>query len=232
MKRQIHAFTLIELLVVIAIIGVLAGLLMPVMTRTRERARQTHCENNLKQFSVALMMFRQDMGGDAVPDWLSSLSPKYLNSPKTYLCRSDLSNGRDGSRPETLPSDYGDQFAETDEITVNGFPCSYLYQFCKAPCSWNEGGYVTIPTGTENTWGNAKKIQMEEGDLYHHEAYAQTFFPIISCFNHWQEQKWAYQDSSGASKKSGLMINLAYAGNVFRSSFAWDIPLSACTDTP
>ncbi len=232
MKNQARAFTLIELLVVIAIIGVLAGLLMPVLSKARERARQTHCENNLKEFSVGLMLYRQDKGDDQVPPWLSSLRPKYVNSTKTYLCKSDMSEGHDGSRPEVLPANYGDQFEETDEITVNGFPCSYLYQFCAAPCSWNKDSYVTLPENIANTWANVKKVQMEKGDAIHTEPYAQTFFPIVSCFNHWPEQSWSHIDEKGVKQTSGLMINLAYAGNVFRSSFAWDRPLSEQTYEP
>lgn len=230
MKKRAHGFTLIELLVVIMIIGVLAGLLLPVMASARERARQTHCENNLKEFGRGLMMFRQDSGTDALPNWLSHLTPKYINSPKTYLCKSDKSEGREGSRPTILPADFGDQFAETDEITVNGFACSYLYQFCAANCSWNGGGFVDLNDAAgsplPNTWMNVKINQLKKGDTYHPEPYAETFFPIVSCFHHWQEQKFVYENARGETKRSGLMISLAYAGNVFRSAFDWDIPMA------
>ena len=59
MQRR-AGFTLIELLVVIAIIAILAAILFPVFARAREKARQTTCLNNNKQFALALMMYAQD----------------------------------------------------------------------------------------------------------------------------------------------------------------------------
>jgi prepilin-type processing-associated H-X9-DG protein/prepilin-type N-terminal cleavage/methylation domain-containing protein len=58
--RSDSALTLVELLVVIAIIGILAVLLLPVISKPKQRAEQIQCVNNVRQLGLALQMFKAD----------------------------------------------------------------------------------------------------------------------------------------------------------------------------
>ncbi len=91
-------FTLIELLVVIAIIAILAAILFPVFARAREKARQTSCLNNVKQLTLAHIMYAQDYderlpasylpGNPGTYDnWYEVLQP-YLKNTQILICPS------------------------------------------------------------------------------------------------------------------------------------------------
>lgn len=66
--KSVSGFTLIELLVVIAIIALLAAILFPVFSQSREKARQTSCVSNLRQISLALQQYTQDFDETYPPE--------------------------------------------------------------------------------------------------------------------------------------------------------------------
>ncbi len=84
--------TLLELLIVVTIVGVIMLSFSPLISSTREKARQHICADNLREIILALHVYAIDHR-DRFPDDLSSLYPEYINNVDIFICPSDVDAG-------------------------------------------------------------------------------------------------------------------------------------------
>lgn len=245
---QTHSgFTLLELLVVILIIGVLGSALVVSVQSGYKQARQANCKSNLRQFGVALTIYRGEHD-NRVPDWISNLYPEYVDDRSMYVCRADPNDGRRApvssdylSRINAVGGNFYENSSTWDNERGSGatrnravLTCSYCYEFSAAPGAggWYSGDPLPESERTFTTIGQYKRIQMLYGDNNNRingvqMPYSASRIPIVRCCHHWRDQYVYGRDNAGASqiKRQPITLNVAYAGNVFAGPPFWESTL-------
>lgn len=183
MFRFSKGFTLIELLVVIAIIGILAGILLPVLSRARESARKTQCTSNVKQIGMGLIMYANENNEQfpsstsaSAMESLNLLYPDYTSDPRIFNCPSDtfvttatnagISKGNAFTKNQcSYGYDYThNQANDADVALLADRPANNASNLPTSANSPNHGGTVN-PAGTADVAGRGQNVVYVDGHV-------------------------------------------------------------------
>lgn len=146
-RRPCHGFTLIELLVVIAIIAILASMLLPALSKAKQKAHVISCVNNTRQMFVSAQMYADDSNGRLCFTfslignqtqrrlWFNYLTP-YARSTNLALCPTELRE-LSVDTYTVYPSNPADQH-------VSNYQYNFRLGGCDWPGSWPKEVYPAL----------------------------------------------------------------------------------------
>jgi prepilin-type N-terminal cleavage/methylation domain-containing protein/prepilin-type processing-associated H-X9-DG protein len=189
-----RGFTLVELLIVIAIIAMLITILSPAVTRSRESARRVQCVNNVRQLSMAWLIYANDNKGrfcnsetQGLPPWNPNQWLMYPGGPSMAAIQSSqyagIYNifhlaGYPDPQPEIFWSWIGAGVAgfSVDEGML--WPYSRKHDIYKCPddlfgrpVSYQINGLFAGEAGMPRTWLNLSQCRHPERTFLFIEAY-------------------------------------------------------------
>ncbi len=124
MKKQ-RGFTLIELLVVIAIIAILASMLLPTLSNSREMARRIQCASNLKMIGTATFSYAFD-SNDYIP--ISTFQTNFFTlGLAPYMGYDSKGKYNNGGKYFTCPSEKYEYVSAANKAFIGVYPLGASY---------------------------------------------------------------------------------------------------------